>query len=102
MKGDQMGTLTAHPSLQELSLSNQTRFSSAGPYDEVQATAYLKWDRTCGCAVFCVQPVLRGRPFTASRRFAISEARKTAAGIGSAIGPIRPGYQTWPFALRQR
>src|SRR5215204_2382615 len=76
--------------------------SSAGPYDEVQATAYLKWDRTCGCAVFCVQPVLRGRPFTASRRFAISEARKTAAGIGSAIGPIRPGYQTWPFALRQR
>ena len=26
MKGDQMGTLTAHPSLQELSLSNWTWF----------------------------------------------------------------------------
>src|SRR4051794_15180376 len=26
MKGDQMGTRTAHPSPQELSLSNQTRF----------------------------------------------------------------------------
>src|SRR3954471_3615819 len=27
MKGDQIGTLTAHPSLQELSLSNRTWFS---------------------------------------------------------------------------
>jgi hypothetical protein len=28
MKADQMGTRTAHPSPQELSLSNQTRFKS--------------------------------------------------------------------------
>src|SRR3954470_7277250 len=49
MKGDQIGTLTAHPSLQELSLSNWTWFNSlrARRTRIGQASARLATDTAC-------------------------------------------------------
>src|SRR5215207_11020860 len=92
MKGDQMGTLTAHPSLQELSLSNQTRFSVIAPRKLSPAPTVLRaWTsgarrRRDPCWVVnrapaC--PIVVARSSTVPDRTSLPAAASWSPGLGS-------------------
>src|SRR4051812_25318232 len=92
MKGDQIGTLTAHPSLQELSLSNWTWFKREA---QRRATPAQKDRARSGCAGEAL-PVWRGRlrrPHLAPWRHSPAGAplrgrdRRPDANLGRELAP---------------